>query len=145
MNSYLSGLALKVNGKVSNPIDRATNWSVSEMEAKAADNQMAAYQNILIIGYSMNSSQGKSGSMVVCGSCLVDCMRFGFSAMAQEKDTVVAGTLMERMIRNLYQQWLNQNPSRRPGRVLVYRNSGNDGHFKGNSAKNITTFLRIPP
>jgi len=90
---YLSNLTLKLNGKASSSINRATAWSVPELESRTS--------GMLILGYTMSSGSGTSGKMVVCGSCLLDSsgMRFAHSAMVQDKDTVVAGTVMKNMVK----------------------------------------------
>ena len=49
----------------------------------------------------MSSGMGVSGKMVVCGSCMFDAshIRFGHSAMVQDKDPIVSSTLLKRMIK----------------------------------------------
>jgi len=90
---YLSNLTLKINGKASSSIDCATAWSVPEFEARTS--------GMLILGYTMSSGAGTSGKMVVCGSCLLDGsgMRFGHTAMIQDKDNVIAGILIRQMVK----------------------------------------------
>ena len=104
---YLSHLTLKLNAKASSSVDRATAWSVSDFDSKTS--------GMLIIGYTMSSGSGLSGKMVVCGSCLLPAyskehdssseqlrpsgLRFGYSAMIQEKDTIIAGTVMKNLVK----------------------------------------------
>ena len=103
---YLSHLTLKLNAKASSSIDRATAWSVPDFDSSTS--------GMLIIGYTLSSASGLSGKMVVCGSCLLPAnsreqdsrehdrcsgMRFGYSALIQEKDTIVAETVMKNMVK----------------------------------------------
>ena len=150
--SILSHLTLKLNGKASDCIGCATAWSVPELETLAS--------GVFVFGFTMSSGFGSESRMVVCGTCMLDgkAIRFGHSAMVQDKDNIVEGKLLKRMVRvsyqvgattgsyllvsdskffcslkNLYEQWVHYpgNNLARPRRILVYRNSGNEGKFKG--------------
>ena len=91
---YLCNLVLKLNGKMSSPVDRATAWQNPDL--------VKLTTGILVMGYTMSvSGTGSSGKMVVCGCCLLDseAMRFGHSAMVQDRDTTVASILMKRMVK----------------------------------------------
>lgn len=90
---YLSSLVLKLNGKASSPVTCATAWSVPEFESRTS--------GMLILGYTMSSGSGVSGKMVVCGTCLLDSsgMRFGHSALVQDKDNIVSSTVMKQMVK----------------------------------------------
>ena len=84
---------MKINTKLSSSATKDSTWRVKSPAGNAA----AFPVDTMVMGYSMISEAGQSGTMLVSATCVLnnEKMRFGHTSRAQQKHPYVAVVLLK--------------------------------------------------
>jgi eukaryotic translation initiation factor 2C len=122
--AYCAGIALKLNTKLSNSLNRSTAWSIYSGTAR----QWLMDTPTMIMGYCVASGPGQDSKSIVVGTASLDVggTHCCHDKRVQSKSHIVDSDVLEEITESLAMQFfLYNNVS--PQRILVYRSGVQDG------------------
>jgi len=127
---YCSNIALKVNAKLSNSLNRACAWGTSNGSESAGIPWVNETQT-MVMGISASNGIGQDTMSVITGSVCLDtsCMQFAQDIKVQTKTELIDEKLLKDLVKTLITQYRLYNNGYFPHRMLVYRDGVSEGSF----------------
>lgn len=133
---YCSNIALKVNAKLSNSINRACAWRTSspilQQPQQSEGIPWVSEVPTLVLGISISSGYGRDTFSVIAMSACLDkgCMQFAQDVQIQTKTELIDRTILTELTKRLITQYYLYNFRTKPQRILVYRDGVSEGSFE---------------